>query len=40
MESRPDFGLVEAEDGQACSEGELNVNIDAHAELGNDLNEA
>ena len=32
--------LVEAEEGQAGGEGELKVYVDAHAELGNDLNEA
>ena len=40
VESHPDPSLVKAEEGQACSEGELNMNVHAHAELANDLNEA
>ena len=36
----PKSCLVKAEEGQAGGEGELKVYVDAHAELGNDLNEA
>jgi len=31
---------LEAENTQACGEGKLGVNIDAHTKLGNDLNKA
>jgi len=40
MNPRPEFCLVEAEEAQACGEGQVEVNVDAHAELGNDLNKA
>ena len=40
MKSLPDSGLVKVEEGQAGGEDELDVHVDAHAELGNDLNKA
>jgi len=40
MESRPDSSLVKVEEGQAGGEDEIDVHVDAHAELSNDLNKA
>ena len=40
MDSYAEFCLVEAEEAQAGGEDEIDVYVDAHAELGNDLNEA
>jgi len=40
MESRPDYSLVKVEEGQAGGEDKLDVHVDAHAELGNNLNKA